>query len=238
MERLPAGDVVSRRIVVWRHGRTSWNAAGRVQGQTDTPLDEVGEQQAREAAARLCSLRPGRIVSSDLRRARRTAEILGVLCGLDVHTDRGLREIAFGAREGMTWAEAWERFPDGMRAAAHGDASGIPGSESAAEAAERFTTVLELELGSLAAETTLVVVTHGGIARVGTAAFLGFPAELWRVFGGLSNCAWTVLEESVRDGLDDPTPAWRLREWNAGTLPEPVLSDEEGPGLGMPERNG
>jgi len=72
---------MTRRIIVWRHGRTEWNLAGRVQGQTDVPLDEVGREQAREAAARLASLQPTRIITSDLSRALETADELGRLAG-------------------------------------------------------------------------------------------------------------------------------------------------------------
>ena len=49
------GALLGRRVILWRHGRTEWNVAGRVQGQTDVPLDEVGRQQAADAAARLAS---------------------------------------------------------------------------------------------------------------------------------------------------------------------------------------
>ena len=71
---------MSRRIILWRHGRTEWNLAGRVQGQSDVPLDDVGRQQARESAARLATLGPTRILTSDLRRAADTASELGILC--------------------------------------------------------------------------------------------------------------------------------------------------------------
>ncbi|RYY43820.1 MAG: histidine phosphatase family protein, partial [Actinomycetales bacterium] len=73
---------MTRRVVLWRHGRTEWNVAGRVQGQTDTSLDDVGREQARAAAARLASLRPVRILSSDLERARDTAEELSRVTGV------------------------------------------------------------------------------------------------------------------------------------------------------------
>ena len=75
---------MTRRVIIWRHGRTEWNLAGRVQGQTDVPLDEVGREQARSAAARLASLQPTRIVTSDLSRARDTADELGRLAGVEV----------------------------------------------------------------------------------------------------------------------------------------------------------
>ena len=212
-----------RRIIIWRHGRTEWNLAGRVQGQTDVPLDEVGRAQARSAAARLASLLPTRIITSDLARARETADELGRLAGVDVELDVRFRERSFGVREGLTMAEAWEQFPEHMARWLAGDEAGIPGSESSSAAGERFTAALREHLGQLGSDETLVVVSHGGVSRAGTFSFLGFPRETWESFGGLSNCSWTVLEE--RDlGVG---PQWRVVEWNAGTLPEPVLSDEE-----------
>lgn len=214
---------MTRRIIVWRHGRTAWNLAGRVQGQTDVPLDDVGREQARSAAARLASLQPSRIVSSDLSRARETAEELGRLAGVDVESDVRLRERSFGLREGLTMTEAWEQFPEHMARWAAGDESGIPGSESSAAAGERFTFALHEYLETLGPDDTLVVVAHGGVTRAGALTFLGFPRDTWESFGGLSNCSWTVLEEGDL-GLG---PRWRVVEWNAGTLPEPVLSDEE-----------
>ena len=77
---------------------------------------------------------------------------------------------------------------------------------------------LEHGLEGLPPDGLLVVVSHGAAVRIGMLAWLGFPEELWGRFGGLSNCSWSVLEEG-RIG-------WRLVEHNAGTLPEPVLSDD------------
>lgn len=214
---------MTRRIIIWRHGRTAWNLAGRVQGQTDVPLDEVGREQARSAAARLAALQPSRIITSDLARARETADELGRLAGVEVEVDTRFRERSFGVREGLTLAEAWEQFPEHMARWLAGDEAGIPGSETSLAAGERFTAALHEHLAALGPDDTLVVVSHGGVTRAGTCSFLGLPRETWEAFGGLSNCSWTVLEE--RDlGMG---PQWRIVEWNAGTLPEPVLSDEE-----------
>ena len=66
---------------------------------------------------------------------------------------------------------------------------------------------------------TAVVVTHGGSARAAIGTLLGLPLDRWAVIGGLANCCWSVLEEAG-DG-------WRLVEHNAGSLPEPVMADEE-----------
>ena len=85
-----------RRIIFWRHGRTEWNAERRFQGQTDVPLDDLGRKQAAHAAQLLSGLEPDGIVSSDLSRARETAEALAVLTGLSVVTDERLRETYAG----------------------------------------------------------------------------------------------------------------------------------------------
>jgi broad specificity phosphatase PhoE len=212
-----------RRVVLWRHGRTDWNVAGRVQGQTDIHLDEVGREQARSAAARLAALSPERIVSSDLVRAHDTARQLAEATGLEVELDPRLREMNFGDREGMTWREAWAAFPDGMRAWVDGDQTQIPGSETYRGAGERLAAALTDHLSRLSPGGTLVVVAHGAVLRTGVCAFLQISESHWSSFGGLSNCSWAVLEES-RSG---EWSKWRLTEWNAGTLPEPVMSDEE-----------
>ena len=212
-----------RRVVLWRHGRTEWNVAGRVQGQTDTQLDEVGREQARSAAARLAALGPDRIVSSDLVRARDTAQQLAEATGLDVELDERLREMNFGGREGMTWREAWAAFPDGMRAWVEGDETQIPGSETHRGAGDRFAAALHDHVSLLRAGGTLVVVAHGAVLRTGVCSFLQIPESHWSSLGALSNCSWSVLEENRRGDWSK----WRLTEWNAGTLPEPVLSDEQ-----------
>lgn len=223
------GGVQGRRVICWRHGRTEWNVAGRVQGQTDIPLDEVGRRQAEEAAARLAALAPSRIVSSDLSRAADTARALARRVGLEVQTDPRLRELAFGAREGLTWQESWERFPDQMKAWSEGDETQIAGAETHAQAGARLDAALRDYLTELPLGETLVVVAHGAVLRTGILTFLGVPEESWRQFGGLANCHWSVLDE-YRHG---EWSQWRLSEWNAGTLPEPVLSDDEAdPGLG------
>lgn len=215
----------TRQVILWRHGRTSWNLAGRVQGQTDTELDEVGRAQARAAAARLAALEPDRIISSDLTRARDTAQALGDVTGRKVELDPRFREINFGAREGMTWREAWAAFPEGMRSWVDGDETKIPGSETHRQAGERFAVGLREALTDLPPGGVLVVVAHGAVLRTGACVFLDIPESHWSTLGGLGNCSWSVLEENRHQSW----AKWRLTEWNAGTLPEPVLSDDEDP---------
>ncbi len=226
------GSILTRRVILWRHGRTEWNVAGRVQGQTDIPLDEVGRQQALDAAARLASLKPARIVSSDLSRAAETARALGALTGVEVELDEQLRELAFGVREGLTWRESWERYPDQMQAWSEGDETQIEGAETHAQAGARLSAALHGLLEEMPYGETLVVVAHGAVLRTGVLTFLDVPESSWRQIGGLSNCHWAVLEESRYEDWSQ----WRLSEWNTGSLPEPVMSDDEAdepdPGLG------
>lgn len=212
------GAPAHKQLILWRHGRTNWNATGRVQGQTDVPLDEVGLSQAASAAARLASLRPDRIVSSDLSRAYVTAQALGSLADLDIETDVRLREMHFGDREGKTMAEAKADHPEEMRRWLAGEDIRMPGAETYADTATRVAAAIGDAADAMGDGETVVLVSHGAALRVGVCDFLGLPQEHWRTLGGFNNCAWAVVEQS-RHG-------WRIVEWNAGQLPEPVLSDE------------
>jgi glucosyl-3-phosphoglycerate phosphatase len=202
----------SIRLVLWRHGQTQWNVDGRFQGQSDIPLDAVGEQQAERAARLLAGLRPDAIVSSDLVRAMATAAPLTRLTGLTVTTDKDLRERFGGLWEGLTDTEIRTRYP------AEHAAWMPPGGESSAVVAERAGAALERIAAAMAPGTLVVVVSHGAAIRLGAARLLGFPEDLWGAVGPLANCAWSVLARR--------RSRWRLLEHNAGTLPEPVLSDD------------
>src|SRR5215472_14203720 len=110
------------RLLLVRHGESTWNAAGRIQGQLDPPLSDRGLAQAQEVAERFAGHRLEALYSSDLRRTWQTAELIGTAVGVDPVPDVGLREIALGAWEGKTreglmveypelW-EQWAREPD------------------------------------------------------------------------------------------------------------------------------
>ena len=113
MGRARGGRLSGKAILYFaRHGETDWNAAGRWQGQTDIPLNDVGRAQARALAERLRGEGIVAVGSSDLSRARATAEIVAAALGLSVtYVDPALRERAYGVFEGLTLAECEERFP-------------------------------------------------------------------------------------------------------------------------------
>jgi len=205
-----------------RHGQTVWNAERRFQGQSDSPLDETGRAQAERAARQLAALRPDLIVSSDLSRAARTAAPLARLTGLEVMLDEDLRERHGGSWEGLTDTEIRERYPD-----EHATWT-PPDGESSPAVADRVAAALQRAAKAVAEQVTgrdglAVVVSHGAALRLGMSRLLGLPDELYGVLGPLSNCSWSVL--GIRHGHLRPGQ-WRLLEHNAGTLPEPVLSDD------------
>ncbi len=208
-----------RRLVLWRHGRTEWNAAQRFQGHTDVALDDTGREQAARAARLLAALQPAAVVASDLRRAADTAGELARVTGLPVQADPRLRETYAGEWQGLTGDEIRARYADSWRVWAAGDVHVRPGGgETRLEVAERVVAAVREALDRTTEPGPLVVATHGGAARVAIGALLGLPPACWAVVGGLSNCCWSVLAE--RDG------AWQLVEHNAGTLPQPLLTEE------------
>jgi broad specificity phosphatase PhoE len=91
---------VSAQIYLVRHGETDWNKLRQLQGSTDIPLNETGRQQAVEIRERLGLSQVFRIVSSPLKRARETAEIIAQPYGLNVETENGLSERSYGVFEG------------------------------------------------------------------------------------------------------------------------------------------
>jgi len=212
-----------KRVVWLRHGRTEWNNAGRFQGQTDVPLDAVGREQARRAADLLVHLQPSAIIASDLGRAVETAEPLAVLAGLSIRTDERLRETHAGEWQGLTHVQIRERFGDALDLWSAGADVRPGGGETKLEVADRVQSAVVDGLAAAAADDTVVIVTHGGAARVGIGRMLGLPASTWSALGVLANCSWSLMAES---GLSEPASSWRLLEYNAGSLPTPVIGDD------------
>ena len=100
-------------VLLVRHGETVWNRLLRMQGHRDVPLSPQGLEETRALAVRLAAReRPVRIVSSDLVRARATAEAVGAALGLPVDLDPRLREQSLGTWEGLTFAQVRAKDPE------------------------------------------------------------------------------------------------------------------------------
>jgi glucosyl-3-phosphoglycerate phosphatase len=206
-----------RRLLVWRHGRTEWNARGRFQGQLDPPLDEVGRRQARRAAPHVAAPLPDGtiVVSSDLGRAAETAVALTDVLGVSLRLDPRLREVGMGSWEGLTREEVAERHPEQYADWLAGRPIVGRGGEEAADVPARALAALR----DLPEAPAAVVVTHGGTSARVIEALLGLGPEHHRVLGPLANCAWSELAEQ--------SGRWRLLRHNT-TAPE--LSDGPVPG--------
>lgn len=197
----------SRRLVLLRHGRTSWNAAQRVQGQLDSELDEVGIGQAQQVAPAIAALGPALVVASDLARARVTAETVAKEAGLVPSYDERLREFHLGELQGLTHDEIRSRDPEGFDRFARGDWEDIPGAEAPAAVAERMAAALRDAAAELEPGETGVAVSHGAATRIGLACFLGWPLPTAQDMRALGNCARVVLEQRV-------TGHWALSAYN------------------------
>lgn len=199
-----------RRLVVLRHGQTSSNLKGIWQGQLDHELTELGRAQARAAAEAIASLRPSRVVSSDLVRARDTAdEVAAASGGLPVSTDERWREIHAGGWQGLTAAQVYSQYPEDADKLITGEDFRRGGhGESLADVATRTRAALDELLASMPPGECVVIATHGVTGRSLVAELVGLDqSTAWRVLGGFGNCHWAGLEEG---------PAgWRITQWNA-----------------------
>jgi broad specificity phosphatase PhoE len=184
-------------LLLVRHGETDWNRDGRWQGGSDTPLNDLGREQARALAEQL----DGDIdvvYSSDLARARETAEIVAAKLGLEVRVDRRLRERGFGSWEGLTTSEIEERFSDSHRRWHAGDGHGAEDAETFEDFSARVNDFLADVLRLHPGEEVLVI-SHGGSMRVihALAAGLDYVRD-HSLIPGVANCA--VARYAARDG--------------------------------------
>jgi probable phosphoglycerate mutase len=190
---LPVPRLPVPRLVVWRHGRTEWNATGRFQGQLDPPLDDEGRRQAGEAAPHVAASGPlpegTVVVSSDLRRAADTAGTLSAVLGVPLRLDPRLREFGLGSWEGLTRDEVADRHPEQYADWLAGRPVRGRGGEDPTDVPRRALAALR----DLPEAPAAVVVTHGGTAARLMEALLGLGPEHRRVFGPLGNCAWSEL---------------------------------------------
>jgi probable phosphoglycerate mutase len=169
---------VTATILVARHGESDWNHAGRWQGFADRPLTELGRRQATELAERLHDIPLDAVYSSDLERARTTAEAVAEAQGLTVTTLPALREVDVGSWQGLTREEAQARFPDDFRVWENGS-TGWPDGETYAQMSERVVATV-LEIAARHDGGCVLVVAHGGPIRALHAAALGLSVEAYR----------------------------------------------------------
>lgn len=201
-----------RRLVLLRHGQTDYNVAGRMQGHLDSILTEWGLAQAVGVAPEIARFLPDRLVSSDLRRAAETADVVGHACGQPVKLDPRLRETHLGEWQGRTVAEIEEGWPGAIARWRSDPAWAPPGGESRIDVVRRSRPVVDEldEEYATSAEATAVLIAHGGLIAGLVSGLLGLPTSVWPAIGGIGNCRWSTLARR------DDHPRWRLAGYNVG----------------------
>lgn len=150
-------------MILIRHGETTWNRAGRLQGQTDSPLSDLGRSQAEATAKLLSGETIDTILSSDLGRTRDTAAAIAQATGARVQFDARLRERSYGELEGHTWVEVEHKFPEAWRRMNAREPDFAPRlGESPRAFSDRVVRALT-DIAVAHEGRRIVIVTHGGV---------------------------------------------------------------------------
>lgn len=194
------------RLVLIRHGQSTWNQEHRIQGQLDPPLSEQGRRQATLLAARLAGRRFAGFYASDLKRALETAEIVGEVIGLAPTPLASLREVFLGEWEGLTSEEIAQRYPEAWaRWVEEPDWDVVPGGESQAAFDVRVAAAVD-DITRRHAHGDVLAVTHGGVIQVALHRVVGTPSRGLFPFR-IQNASITLLERrdgrSVIGGVND-----------------------------------
>ncbi|MFZ9298450.1 MAG: histidine phosphatase family protein [Hylemonella sp.] len=166
-------------VLLIRHGETDWNRQLRFQGQLDVPLNAVGQDQARRLAERLAQENFSHLISSDLQRARQTAEPVGrhprLPQALEPELQRALREQHFGLAEGMRVAEIQRDYPQAWAQWVRFEPDfAFSGGESTRQFHARVMGALHA-LAQGHPGQTIVLVTHGGVLDMIYRSALALP---------------------------------------------------------------
>lgn len=184
------------RIIAIRHGETPWNVDKRIQGHIDIPLNDTGLRQARLAAQALAGEAIQAIYSSDLARARATAEAVARPHGLPVRPHAGLRERQFGRFEGLTFTEIDTSWPEQAlhwrKRTPHWEPP--EGGESLLALRERVGATLQA-LAERHPGEQIVVVAHGGVLDALYRLATGQPVDAPRTWelpnAAINRVLWT-----------------------------------------------
>lgn len=168
------------RLILVRHGQTEWNAGGRYQGQSNVALSDTGRKQARFLAERFPVRQLDAIYTSDLDRAKETAECVGKRLGLTVYQEKAFRELSFGDWEGLTYQEISSRWPEeAEKLFTAPDELVIPHGETFRDLQKRALDKI-YSLYEQHIDQTVAVFAHGAINKTILAGLMHIPLHyLW-----------------------------------------------------------
>lgn len=207
---------MTTRLCIVRHGETAWNAEHRVQGQLDVPLNAIGQAQALAAAKILSREKFDAIYSSDLSRARQTAQPVANFLAKEILLEKDLRERHYGIFERLTYAEVKVRYPeDYARFEAREPEYAFRTGESLRDFSARSIAVMA-KIVNQNKDRNILVFTHGGVLDKLYRFVTGLPISAPREFG-IPNAGLNRIEV---------TPAgWRIRAWAETAHLERALDD-------------
>jgi 2,3-bisphosphoglycerate-dependent phosphoglycerate mutase len=182
-----------------RHGETGWNARKLIQGTTNVPLNKKGEEQAKALGRKLSDVVFNAVYSSDLIRAKRTAEIITLEKKLAIVTTKALRERYYSGFEGKSYTKYYKEIIELLKAyrSAKIDKKNLKGVETDDDMMGRLIPFLrELSVGYIG--KTVLLLSHGGIMRT-FLIHLGFGNHETLPPGSIANLAYVKLKS---DGVD------------------------------------
>lgn len=193
------------KLCLVRHGETAWNTERRIQGQTDIPLNTQGEAQALATAEALASAGFGALYSSDLSRARCTAQAIAQRLGLELRLETDLRERNYGLFQGRTYSEVESLFPDDYQRFISRDPSFSfsESGESLTVFSARVCAALE-RIADAHPDGQVLIITHRGVLDTAHRLATGKPLDTQRDFE-IPNAA---LNWIARD-----SQGWSLLSW-------------------------
>ena len=211
------------KLILVRHGETTLNREGRVQGLGDAPLNETGEAQARAVADALALDAPFHLYASPLSRAAQTARPIAGAHGVTPATVEDLREADVGELDGLTIAQVREHYPEFMRRWAEdaGDAT-MPGGESLRDVRCRAWRAVR-ELAARHEDATIVAVTHNFVIQTVLSGALGVPLDNARRIRQEPGCITRLEFAAGRVSLVSSNETWHLRDLaSADGAPRPA----------------
>ena len=170
---LPTG---ATRVIVVRHGETTWGADGRFAGREDVPLTNRGRRQASSVADRIKGLRPSIVLTSPLQRCRLTAQAIGGAAGAPVVVHDRLLDGLLGEWTGLRPAEIEQRWPEQFAVWRSDTGAQPPGGESFDEIRGRVAPLIE-EVSRLYRGHTVVLVTHAATTKMILTSALDVPSD-------------------------------------------------------------
>ncbi|WEV68500.1 histidine phosphatase family protein [Bifidobacterium sp. ESL0775] len=223
-------NVHVRSLTLVRHGRTAYNAAGRVQGTIDIPLDAVGNWQVHQTGRALKELyvdgehdkqRKRLIVASDLGRAMATAHAFADLIGEEVHPDERVRERHYGDWEGEATHDIMKKYPEDFISWVHGEGGELNHHvEPDKHVGQRATQAIAEWAAKATQDTDLYVFSHGACIAdtVRTLLNADNDADANSAVFSMRNAHWARL---IPIAVPGKPLRWALSDYNHG----PALAD-------------